>query len=377
MKVKFLAIIISIIAGSCIEYYKVSTKINPDGSLTRTIQVVSDSNSFFEGNLKVPADSSLWKISGKWIHMVPGDTSSEKKYEYTATRHFNNVAELNDFLKIDSDTTKEVETKVEFRKKFRWFYTFIIFSETYLKEMPFNHAEIDEYMSEGEYSFFYDDEYTYNRENDSLIHIADLTVIPELSPDDSIRVEELEEEIMLKFSDWFVRNVFEEYTDLVLNATKESMPEKHKVLIDNKEELYKKFDLKELILFESKDDDTPMSIVADFLELSEDSIKKLNPPVFDLFYKKLDNTNEHGLNNFTVKNMFEMPGDLINTNADSISMNKSYWNYNTLRSYAKDYTLYSEVRIINKWAFVISGIVIIVLLGFLIKVYLRKNNGNN
>ncbi len=372
IKLKILAIIISIIAGSCIDYYKITTKVNPDGSLTRTIQVVGDSTDIFDGQLKVPSDSSLWEISGKWIHKVPGDTSSEKQYEFTATRNFSNVEELNNFLSIDTDTSAYIKAKTEFRKSFRWFYTYINFAETYIKKMPFNHVEIDQYMTEDEYSFYYDDEFIYSPAHDSLIHIADLESMPALTHQDSLRGDELEEKITLKFIDWYTRNVFEEYFNLTLDEMQVRMPENHQKLIENKEELYETLEKFEGLFFESKEKENPMLVIADFLELSEDSIKRLNPPVFDVFYKKLDITNDIAFESHKIKNMIEMPGILIKTNADSISSNKTYWNYNNSRNFAKDYTLYSESRMVNKWAFVVTGIVIIMLLGFILKGFIRK-----
>lgn len=369
--IKLFALLIPLLVSSCIEYYKVTTSINSDGSLTRTVMVVGDSASIFEGKLKVPKDSLLWDISTRWVHKIKGDSASEKKYEYTATRTFRNTEELNEFLKPHPDSLHLIKTQATYNKKFRWFYTYLYFGETYFKSMPFNHYEINNFLSDDEYSFIWDDEFTYSPEHDSLVHYRNLEQMPKLSKADSLRGEELENEILNRFSEWYLKNIYEEYYSITLNELSGKYTVKHKLLKENKEILFKQINTMNYFLAETDERDDPINVISEFIGMNADSIKLLNPDIYNNFYTNLQ-VAEDFMDNHTIKNYIDIPGKLIKTNADSISASSAYWNYNNMRNCAKDYTLFAESRIINKWAFILSGLISLVLLVFIFRVYRKK-----
>lgn len=370
--IKILAIVISLIAGSCIDHYKVTTTVNADGSLTRTIQVVGDSASIFNGTLKVPTDSTLWEMSGQWITLDEKDTN-DKKWEYTAKRTFKNVDELNEYLKVDNDTVQIIHSYTEFKKQFRWFYTYIEFKETYIQESPFNHVSLNEYMSESEYRYFWDDDFIYHPEHDSLIHISDLEEIPFLTKKDTIRGDELEVQILSKLADWYYRNVYEEYLTLVTQELIDTEPKKHERLNENRSTLFERIDPIALIESDSGYSEKPMKVIADFIEMTEEELMAMNPPVFEIFYKQLQISEEFFTDNYLIKQATELPGLLLESNADSVSTNTAFWNYNSARNFAQDYTLHAKCRIINNWAFVISSALVLALLIFILTGFKRKS----
>lgn len=370
--IKILAIVISLIAGSCIDHYKVTTTVNADGSLTRTIQVIGDSTSIFNGTLKVPSDSTLWEISGQWITLDPKDTN-DKKWEYTAKRTFMNVDELNEYLKVDNDTVQIIHSFTEFNNQFRWFYTYIEFKETYKQENPFNHVSLNQYMSETEYRYFWDDDFIYHPEHDSLIHISDLDDIPVLTKEDTLRGEELEIKVLYKLADWYYRNVYEEYFTLVTQELIDTEPKKHERLNENRNTLYDKIDPIALIESDSGSSEEPMKVIADFIEMTEEEVKAMNPPTFEIFYKQLQISEDFFTDNYTIKQATALPGLLLESNADSIDANTAFWNYNSSRNFAQNYTLYSKSRIVNTWAFILTGAIILILLVFILRGLIRKS----
>jgi hypothetical protein len=367
IKLKILAILVLLLNNSCIDFYKISTTVNADGSLERTIQVVcdDDSTTVFEGNLKVPDDTS-WTISSRWFYSIPDDTTSERKYEYTASKHFNSVDELNNYLKIENDTTTLIKIESNFDKKFRWFYTYITYKETYRKSLPYEYYKPEDFFSGNELSYLYDDEFIYVREYDSLVLIKDLKQIPQLNHQDSVRMEELENKLSLKLSDFLGRNIYEDFYNYLASTLEKSNKKKYTYLVENKDDIYNDSQLGQIFsnLVQDESND-PFDRIAAIIGLPEDSIKNLNPSAYKIFETKIENTANLFKSDEDFKNSITMPGLLLNTNADSISDGKTYWNYNEHYFYLNDYHLYAESRIINKWAFAITGIVTILLLFFL------------
>lgn len=366
IQIKVVAILVLIIANSCIDYYKISTKVNLDGSLERTIQIVADDSvSVFKGNLSVPIDSN-WKISTRWFHEKPNDTSSGKKFEYTATRHFKNVDDLNDYLKIEKDSSAGIMIETEFQKKFRWFYTYLTYTETYKKSMPFTYSPVEDFMNETEIGYFTNDEYIYSKEHDSLIHIKDLEQIPVLSHSDSLRMEQLQENLSEKLSLFVLKNLVEEYVNLLMAELKTEAPEKYENILKHKDEIINA-GTAENIFAEINSNSDPVKKIDSILGLEKDYFKIKNPTACKAFEDKTEVMINTMLLGDDIKNSISLPGILLNTNADSINNGMAFWNYNEKYFFANDYKLIAESRVINKWAFAVSALLILLLAFVLIR----------
>jgi hypothetical protein len=358
---KILAVILLFLFNSCIDHYSISTKINADGSLDRTIQVVADdSTSVFEGNLKIPSDTS-WKISTRWIYSVEGDTTSEKKFEYTASKHFSNIHELNKYLTVVGDTTTFIKISGRLEKKFRWFYTYYSYAETYQKSFPFNQFSPDKFINENELSYFYDDKYIYVKEKDSLVHLKDLDKIPVLNHQDSLRMEDLGNNILKKLSTYIGKSIYEEYYQYLLTELKTLDNAKYQYLLKNKDSIYSHSRLSDALtdLKEQKGD--PFETINQEIGLSTDSVEKLNPSAFKPLNTKIENTINLFFDDQKIRNEVSLPGELLNTNADSISRGIAYWNYNEHYFFLSDYRLLAESRTINRWTFYLTGIIAVAL----------------
>ena len=65
----------------------------------------------------------------------------------------------------------------------------------------------------------------------------------------------------------------------------------------------------------------------------------------------------------------EMPGLITETNSISVTGNKVSWKVNGDKFIFKDYEMRVESRVVNKWAFVVSGLLLLlVLILFIVKV---------
>lgn len=359
--------IIAITANSCIDYYKITTKINADGSVTRTIQVVcDDSTSVFDGNMKIPTDSS-WDISQGMYYEVPGDTNSDKKWEYTATKTFRNVEELNSFLEVKSDTSTQIQIETRFEKKFRWFFTYLKYTETYLKSFPYDYYPPEDFLTESEMSYIMDDDYTYLPEYDSLVHIKNLDQIPELTHKDSVRMDDLEEDVLSRFSEFMGRNIYEELFSVVSDYYADIDTSVYHYLLDNKESLFQEcnFDLIFGHWYDLYETEDPYEVFIKKLNINANADSALKTKVLK-FDDRLELVAEFYMADEEIKNVVEMPGLLLNTNADSIKNAESYWNFSEHYFFINDYEMVSESRIVNRWAINITFVTALALLFILV-----------
>ena len=61
-----------------------------------------------------------------------------------------------------------------------------------------------------------------------------------------------------------------------------------------------------------------------------------------------------------------MPGILTETNSPSTKGNIVSWNVNTYSFLFEDITMEAESRVINKWMFILAGVILLSLIGLTI-----------
>ena len=62
----------------------------------------------------------------------------------------------------------------------------------------------------------------------------------------------------------------------------------------------------------------------------------------------------------------EMPGLLTSSNSTTILGNKASWEVESYRVLFSDYELHAESRVVNYWAFILSGVVLLLLVLILV-----------
>ena len=227
-------------------------------------------------------------------------------------------------------------------KKFRWFYTYLKYEESYKKLAKGNYKPFNEYLSEIE---------------KKVQQIDNPDSISKMLQIDSLTVANFKSGIKEKNDKWFDDNLKEEivlYIDQDLkncgskNISLESIRK-------NKDSIY---------------------ILADSL---------LDKSKFEVFYKalnKLFKTNEFNkiieskkstltelaesmefaLGIYGFKYKLQMPGLLLDTNSDNVKGNQLSWQVEPLEAFFVDTSQSAESRIINIWAFVVSGVFLIIVI---------------
>ena len=302
------------------------TKVNRDGTLTRTVTFTGDSSSVFRANYPLTIDS-LWPSSIQKI--------DEKKFEFSASRTFANVKELNSA--ITSIPGKTLAVQVEFAESFLWFVTDYHYKETYKRWSPFDNVPLSDYVSNAELELAMRHEFEdkpYETKGDSLA----LTDAGE------------------RFEEWDARNAFESYFEVFLGGVRKLRDPSLQpdAVIAKKEDLFKA--TKNPI---QQDKFDTLSVVFGKVLKTRLASRVLaaNAPEYDLLEQKIDFKGAIAAN--THKVSVEMPGIITETNARSIEGNTAQFKDFMEVAYFKDFEMLVTSRAINWWAIIVTAVLIV------------------
>jgi len=311
----------------CLEI-DIETKISPDGSCERVITIPRDSVSIPHSAFPIPVDPSWtteWKKTGK----------DSPKYEYIARKHFATPEQLSSEYSTRPDTSL-LKIRVDVKKRFEWFYTYIKYEEIYDLDNPFHKIPISDILSEDEI-----DSYRRGVDDDSL----------------KARVDK-----------WFMRNIFEDYfADAVKCLEKKNDPSLPASLLIEK---------KELLYNVTMNDSGPQN-VDDLLRILE---KIMNTKAVNSLrdeFDKLWQDTEAKLSRLSdadgsYTNSVELPGLILDTNSDKIEGSRISWKFASDQLRIGEYMMKAESRVTNVWAFIITGILVVFII-FLIVLKLHRH----
>lgn len=344
--IKLLLFIVSIacltLLFACPERKTVTTKINRDGSCTRSIGSFDPRN--FKGIDSVLHDVPI-PVDQSWILETINDSTA------VLTKEFKTVSDLNTLYSSDESELKMYRRKVELTKKFRWFHTVFQFRETYeglLTEIP-----LIDYMSEAEAKIF-------KMEMESS---EDHPLLANLEPKSR---ESLIDNIEERFGFWLHDNIYSmAFDDIIKIADSLKLIEKQMINLADVKDTVKHWIDKEgmqMITFNTEDD-LGMSELAEIigLEIGFDSITLLElREVVDgiKLEEKYENEIFAGLTD-DYDNELLMPGILTATNAELLKGDTLSWDVDMIKFIDSDYVMFAESKVTNRWAYVLSGFIIL------------------
>jgi hypothetical protein len=330
-----------ILFTSCEHQVATKTTVHEDGSLDKTI-IFEKKDSVNEGkNYLGLSAKNGW---AKTIQNSPTNTAENKEKDslITMKKTFSTVDEANAELATPNDTLFRMTSK--FEKSFRWFYTYIDYSDTYhsLNRMKLSG---DDYFSPEDFAFI-----------DRLPAEGKI-----ISKADSVYLKNLNDKI---YDQYGMRAYFQEYYDILLDLVKQEPAAASwtDYLIKNKESVYQKVT-------------TGEDIPDDFILLLADSLKiplknartsELYITRSKLLKRKTEFISWASEGKYT--HSIEMPWTVISSNADSVINNQLFWKPTAVKFLLKDYTMHAKARKLNLWALVVSGIVI----AFTVFLFLRR-----
>ena len=344
MNSKFIipSVIAVFLLTACDNPMRFETKVHEDGSLEKTIVLEKTDSSGIRNNIFGINHEKGWKVE---VQKLPADNSKEKstpEFNIRFQKTFASADAINVELDAESDSLFHIHSK--FEKKFRWFYTYIRYTETIRPINRFTMVSPEDY---------------FNQEDNAFIDR-----LPGegrgISKADSLYLQILNEKISDQFANM---GIFKEEYKILEEVIKRSSLEKKwlDTLYKNQEFIYNHID--------------KMKGEPDFAEKMADSLKiPLTKPQSSKDFKEISRDFNRRLHfmgfarDGKYVNVIEMPWTVTYSNADSVVENKLYWRPLVTKFIFKDYTMYAESKKLNIWAVVAS----IVIFGITVFVF-RKN----
>ena len=347
----FLAALIVMALTGCREI-TTTTRVFPDGSCERTIEIPDDStpaDSAFIGPFTLPVDST-WKVTEKidstqtTTHVDSGKTIENKKNRTViAVKHFSKVEDLNLLYQSEGKDSLRVNMDIRLDRRFRWFNTFFKYTETYRACSPFKIVSIHDFLTPEELSLYY-------------------------QKDDTLKLDK-------KVEKWLARSYFEELFQAMLqNAQTIPVAGLDTAALNSRKEALFAAVLAENEIGKKSDGPIAASTMR-FLEkfYRNPGVRKWSPAV-EKALKSMEKKQEFlvGLDSDSYVNRVVMPGLILDTNASSVEGAKVEWKLKSNRFYWEDYVMSVESRVVNKWAIWVTAALFAAVLAALAVTLIRK-----
>lgn len=337
----FYTLLTLILLTACENPIAFKTIVHEDGSLDKTIVLEKTGKDKAEQNY-----FGINKQSGWIVEITENKSEKEKdndKFRIAFSKHFNSVNDVNNELDRQADTLFQIHST--FDKKFRWFYTYIHYTETIRPINRFTLTPVENFFNQEDFSFI-----------DRLPGEG-----TPISKADSVYLEVLNE----KISSLFVKMaLFDEANHMIKTVIAKNHLDKRwlDTLDQNKELIYR-------IIDDPKSENNIPAQIADTLGIPLD--KDQAGKDFEALSKKFEsrlNFMSYAYDGGKYVNEIHLPWEIIHTNADSVVQNVAVWKPLATKFALREYTMYAECRQMNLWAVLVSvGIGILTLWLFLKK----------
>ena len=331
-------VILIMVLSSCRDI-TVRTIVNTDGSFTRIVTISGDSAEAFKMELPYPVDAS-WAMTSK------KDSASKGKFIVSYTKKFRDCEELRAETGKDTSWLRQLIRPIEIRKRFGFFYSYIDYKETYSKANPFTALPYEAFVTPDEYLW--------------LIRRHTIQ-----NPADSIKSKEAEEKVMT----YLIESSITEVERILSGGIRKlNDPNLDAIKVGDFHDKFRDAISK----WNPKDDE----VLIDSLRMwtgnsAVEHLKDIQPPLFGEFNRKAK-----FLENLLMLEAFhvetELPGLITATNSTMLNGNRVTWEVFPLAFLLEDYTMMAQSRVINVWAFIISGLIMLGLISLLAVKSLRR-----
>ena len=290
----------------------------------RQITVAGDSTGFDDTGYPV-------RLNEPWAVSKVRDENDQNQYTYTISSSFSDIDHLNKEIEYRGDSL-EVNSTAALVKKFRWFYTFYRYEETFYPFFPFNDPPLSDFLSPEEAQLYQ-------------------------SGADSGEVEE-------KLEDYAQENFYKAYSN-VLQQVADTHPELGLASRDIADHKAAIIDILSEWAFDSDDPITAFLTAGDSLLHPLKSLLTVRSE-----FAELDSTLSHylGLLEKIIAEDYrvevEMPGRIFDSNANNSVREKMVaWEFDSDRFHFVDYPMWVESRKWNIIPVVVTALIL--LLGLL------------
>lgn len=356
MKTNHLFITALLLLGttSCGSNYRMTSQIGSDGSIYREVYARGDS-AFIAGDKT--HNPYMFQIDADW-QIVKLDSTI--KFDFWGEKENLNVKVCRKLPVVDGEyfsVTKGKEYMYplaipteQVKKSFRWFYTYYTYTATYKELTDKGPVPLSNYM---------------NKEEQIIWFCGDNSAYNGLS---GMELKDKLDEIESKFGEWYSRSQYEINWEVIRDfILAQGDTTNIRRLDESKEAVYKNH-------FSTQD--TWGDAQIDVLCTIFDKIYQTK------YYSELYLKNKEAMNNMgeekikiaevlynSIQFELSMPGILLSSNARTLNNNSAIWKIDGFRLLADNYTLNAESRVINYWAFGVTLLIILIILGAFVKLY--------
>lgn len=326
-----IALILALLLLSSCREITIKTTIHEDGSFTRVLTIQSDdSASVYTRDLPYPIDVS-------WSQEYSYDTAnSEKPHTLVYSKTYSNSKELNTEISSDTGWRKNLVRNVAIEKHFGFFYSYLSFSETIKAANPFTAIDYHDYLSESDLKLLIGKKLLQTEKDSAQFNKAEEAV-------EQFLAEAISTEII---------------SELEIGIRKLNLPSLNPdEVIKFKDSIncnVEDFDFEKISSF--------IDYYANWTDNPEvEKLKELSPPLFQEMDKKMDLFMDILMMESYIQ-VIELPGLLTETNSINPVGNQVSWKIEPASFLFEDFSMTAESRIINYWAFILTGIVLILLI---------------
>jgi len=326
MRAIIFAMCCTVLSG-CLEI-QTATTVRPDGSITRAIRTSGDS-------AEVRRDLGILVVDSSWsVSMRKADTT----WESTAMRDFPDAQAFQEALNKGGD--RALRVRAELVKHFAWFTSRFEYRETIVCYNQIHALPLSAYVPA-------------NDQEELIRH--EIEKVPYASAADSVRLQALSG----RTEEWDRRNKFEAFHARFVQGVENAHDAQLAAQLTPA--------IKETLFVH-----TSSSINSGTLEQLPSIYAKVlkSAAVAKVFereqagfneYAEAIETQEEILMSGYKKAAIVMPGVLTGTNGRSIEGNRVVWEDFLGAAYVTDYTMWATSQVVNWWAVILTGIVVLVL----------------
>jgi hypothetical protein len=375
---KFLLFSGVLFAVSCNQPMDMLTIINADGSCSRVLSEYADS-AFLAGSKSAEHNpfsvelDSLWKLSWSYnrsavrtdfpLTVKTYDSISDLRAKsgralgrsakdgllVFARRDYQSVEELDRLFRLrETAPWSKLKVKHSLDKKFRWFYSYYTYRETYPKIHTGFEIPIEKFMTKEEAMFWF-------------------TGKPDILQDmNGIEIGEYMKRLESDYDKWFQQNAWnDEYLVLIQNYDKVSnkpvSKEKLKALRDSIFKTNAGSD-KDFQMLEKLNKFFKTNAFSPLWEGKNSPMTKFE----DNYKSALIDLVEHKVNYKLI-----LPGKVLQSGDAVLHGDTLCWNLTGYRMIPGDYSIEAQSRKANVWAFILTGLALIGLVGGLVMKWKR------
>lgn len=315
-------IFLLLLIPGCLEV-KVTTTVRSDGSCERVVTTNPGEEKLPDKAFPIPTDST-WTSTWEELKGNGG-------YRYMATKHFATGEELTREYSRDSTNPRKLRITPKLDKRFRWFYTYLTYRETYHMYSPFRRIPASQVLSEDE-----------------------IRRISEGEKNDTLKK---------KLDEWMFRNLYEGFHEALQDGAERlgdpTLPAR--VVAARKEELFRSI-LDDTL--EAGEFDRMLAMMSHFFNSA--AVIKLRPGL-KMAWDDAEEMLEMGQRaDAEYTNAVVMPGLIIDTNAGEVKGTTVSWQFSADQFRLRDYEMWVESRVVNVWAVVLTGVLALLLVSVLV-----------